>query len=202
MTEAAIHLPVATIRENKLTRFTPIAAIATAGLGHLFIIPAHASHATAHIILFALLGVAQLVWAFTFWKHTSPKAHLAGFAVSGGPVVLWALTLLSTPFAPSPDAIDLTWSVIIMSELICFSALMALAMKDRRAFVRRWLLPGVFVALVFGAFSWGGGHLGELMYPTLGSTEGPHFVHEHSDVEQAALDVGRIRDESPASPSK
>ena len=202
MTEAAIHLPVATFTANKLARFISIAAIITAGSWHLLIVPAHSSHATAHMALFALLGVTQLVWALAFWKHASTNLHLAGFAVSGGPIVLWALTRVSTPFAPSPDVIDISLVAIIFIELTSFFALMALAMKDRRALVTRWLLTGVFAALVFGAGGWGAGHLGEMMYPTLGSAEGPHFVHEHSAAEQATRDVGRIRDESPASPSQ
>lgn len=69
-------------------RLIAIIAVAIAGMIHLLISPSHLAHAPAHGIFFGLSGLAQVVWAMVYWRYPSKIAFYAGFALTGGMIVL------------------------------------------------------------------------------------------------------------------
>ncbi len=84
-----------------IVRCVAILAIASAGAVHLLIVPEQFSHGVAHGSFFIFLGLAQVLWAAAFWRFPSKTSYWAGLGLSGGMVILWALTqLVAIPYAP------------------------------------------------------------------------------------------------------
>ena len=171
-------------------RLISISTIVIAGLVHLIITPNHFSHAPAHGILFGMMGVGQIAWAYAFWQYTSSyRLYYVGLALSGGVIVLWSLTqFVSVPFALEAEPID--WATLLskVSELIGFIALIIVAGKGQisayKKRTRRKLIGVVLlVALIAGIGFWGMGHLAEKILPGLGHMGDHGNVHDHADEE-------------------
>lgn len=171
-----------------MIRYISIAAIALAGLVHLIIAPGQVSHAPAHGWFFAVAGVAQLTWAVAFWRSRSSQLGWVGMALSGGLIVLWMSTRgLPAPFEPNPHAVDWALMATKFSELIGFVALFAYTQQARlpdlsRGSTPRLLAGSLGVAVLFGAFFWGSGHVADVLFPYLG----------HDDAHQSDLVSGDL----------
>ena len=183
-------------------RQVAIAAIALAGVMHLTIAPGHFSPGHfPHGMFFVLIGTAQLLWALAFWRYISPILYWVGLAVSGGTINIWILTrLVSAPFGLPADVIDSLAIPIVSSELVGFVALVGvmgrgpLAAYTGRAVARlvgatpasvptpkleSMVVPSLYamgIALICGTVVWGGGHLGEVIFPGLGTHDQAHGV--------------------------
>lgn len=159
-----------------MLRYTAILTIALSGVVHLLIVPEHFSHGDVHVGFFIFIGVAQLMWAVAFWWHSSGILYRAGLALSGGTIILWALTrLVSVPLAPEVQAINTFLIVSKSAELIGFFALLAWSWRGLGlgpAYglwpVSRSIAGALVVAVVFGTGAWGGGQLVEMVSPGLG----------------------------------
>jgi hypothetical protein len=174
-----------------------VTSIALAGFIHLAIVPDHLSHAPAHGISFALIGIAQISWVIIFWRFLSVKplhwsglavsegvvvlCYWAGFALSGGIVILWLLTqIFSPPFATEPEPVDLATLVSKIAEAIGFIALLAYARQLRigpSSLVA--VSKALTLALVFGVVSFGSGHAAAPIFPNLTHRHG-NEPHEHT----------------------
>ena len=172
-------------------QYIAVTSIALAGFIHLAIVPDHLSHAPAHGISFALIGLAQISWVIIFWRFLSVKplhwsglavsegmvvlCYWAGFALSGGIVVLWLLTqIFSPPFATEPEPVDLATLVSKIAETIGFIALLAYARQLRigpSSLVA--VSKALTLALVFGVVSFGSGHAAVPIFP--------HLTHRHDN---------------------
>ena len=170
-----VHLLVAT-GHWKIFHYTSIATIALAGVVHLLIAPEHFPHHLAHGTFFILIGIAQLVWAVSFWRYASPRLYWTGLAVSGGPIIWVLAQLVLLPFAPAAEVLDPSVVVSKSSELIGFVALVALIGRGQLEAYTKWSVArligaALVIALVFATWVWGGGHLAEVTFPGLGHAE-------------------------------
>ena len=159
-----------------MIRYLTIGAISAAGLAHLMITPAQFSDAIAHGVFFVILGTAQLIWAYAFWRSSAPQLYWTGIALSGGVVLLWTLTrVVSSPFEPNSHAIDLAMAVTISGELIGLFTLMLIGTSQSTTITKRLVLKvigqSLVAALIFGFGSWGTGHVTEVVFPGLGHSD-------------------------------
>ena len=169
-----------------MLRYTSIAALALAGVTHLLIVPEHFSHDLAHGTFFILIGIAQLVWAVSFGRYASPRLYWTGWAVSGGPIIVWVLAqLVLLPFAPAAEVLDPSVVVSKSSELIGFVALVALIGRGQLVAYTKWSVArsisgALVISLVFATGVWGSGHLAEVIFPELvrGQNQAPGLVNE------------------------
>jgi hypothetical protein len=94
-------------RPSLIERCAPGALLATAGIIHLALAPAHYDHAPAHGILFAIAGAVQVSLAAAFLlRPASILAHSAAI-VSAALVALWLVTrFASAPFGHGSEEID------------------------------------------------------------------------------------------------
>ena len=170
-----------------MIRMISIAAIATAGLVHMGIVPSLLSHAPAHGIFFGIAGAAQVAWALAFWRVRSSALTWTGIALSGGLMVLWVSTrAMSAPFEPTPHMID--WSLIVtkISEFIGFIGLVGYRMQARAPRLKWAAAPSVAAAalsisVVVGGGFWGIGHVGDVVFPYLGHNDAHQSDHIPSD---------------------
>jgi hypothetical protein len=94
---------------------------------HVFIAPVHFQIHPAHAIFFALIGMAQLGWAFLMGQRPSRAAVRTGIALSGGMILLWIVTqIFGSPFTATAEALDLSTLIINLSELISLSIIITL----------------------------------------------------------------------------
>ena len=182
-----------------------VSAIVAAGLLHLVVAGDHFAHSSEHAnfsphgTIFVLIGAAQLAWAYAFWRGATTRLYWAGLALSGGVIVLWGLTqVVSVPMEPEPSPIDLPSVLSKASELIGFSALVALGWHGlhvplaRRA-IRRRFSEAVVAAMVVGVVVWGTGHLAEDVVPGLGGLNGGSPKAGPSAAQEIRLGSGEIR---------
>ena len=99
-----------------------------AGSVHLWIAPEHFSHAPAHGLFFAGVGLAQVVWSLSHFVEQDRFQWLrfvVGVGLSGGIIILWALThWFQTPFSMESHPIDGFVWVTKLSEFIAFMVLL------------------------------------------------------------------------------
>jgi hypothetical protein len=170
-------------QEISKARLIAIIAVAIAGMIHLLISPSHLAHAPAHGIFFALSGLAQVVWAMVYWRYPSKMTFYAGFALTGGMIVLWLLSqILGAPFAQAPEPLDAGAMSSKLAELIALAALVALSRAHKKAALA-WrqlvIAEALGIALVFGLFSYGVGQATEPLFPSLMHVGGD--AHDNSD---------------------
>ncbi len=75
----------------KTTKAIAAAALAAAGLVHVYGAQEHITHMTVHGTFLLLLGIAQLGWTLLWLRWTTRAMALAGMMLSGGVVLLWLL---------------------------------------------------------------------------------------------------------------
>jgi len=104
------------------------AFITIAGLVHLMIAPQHWAHAPAHGLLFAIAGVAEMLWGIAFWRRPSATLYRVGMVMSGGLITLWAITrLLPAPFGHGPEPVEIFGVICKLSESLSIAGLIILA---------------------------------------------------------------------------
>ena len=168
-----------------MLRIFAITAIVIAGIIHLVIAPNHYNHAPAHGIFFALSGIAELGWAFVFWRWSNRMTYYAGLALSGGLIVLWIATqIFGAPFGDGPEPLDAGAVGSKLAELIGFGALLWLGMGQAMPAINlsrmpRLLAEAFVLALVFGLASYSAGYAVEPMMPGLHHVGDDH--HEGDD---------------------
>jgi cytochrome c peroxidase len=159
-------------------------ALALSGAAHLIITPEHFSHAPAHGLFFAVIGIMQIVWAL--WQVRPPRPPFtvrlsAGMALSGGVIVLWLLThAVSTPFASAHHPID-AWAIVTKTlEAVSLTLLVAVALLNAPTVTRRAVSLGsaALVATFAGGIVWAGGMVSTPLLPMLAEAEG--HTHDHA----------------------
>jgi hypothetical protein len=122
-----------------------------AGLIHLALAPLHWGHAPAHGLIFALSGIAEIVWGIAFWRKPSPALRHTGVILAGGLITLWAITrLLPAPFGDEPGEVELIGLFSKLAEGISFATLIALAISSTITQERKksgWRMVGESLAL-------------------------------------------------------
>jgi hypothetical protein len=163
----------------KVATLTRIASytIAFAGVIHIYLAPQHFAHASAHGILFAVSGVAELVWAYLFLREPSERMYNLGIMLAGGLIILWAITrVLPAPFEHEVGVVDLGGILCKFSELAGLVALVSLASLGRiaglakRSFARL-LSEALIISMFIGVGAYVAGHEFEPLMPFL---EGQH----------------------------
>jgi hypothetical protein len=148
-------------------------SLAFAGIIHLVLAPQHFSHAPAHGIFFAVAGVAQIIWAYAFWRKPTERLYYVGLGLAGGLVVLWVMTrLLPAPFHHHPEAVDFGGIACKISELVSFGALLALAAQGsivglRKQTTLRLLGVAVVLSVVAGGVTYVAAKAAEPLFPSL-----------------------------------
>jgi len=106
--------------------------MALSGAIHLAITPERSEHAPAHGLFFAALGVVQIGWAAAYWMLPGRWLRWTGFVLSGGMIVLWAVTRsLPAPFSGTPEEIDMAG---VASKILEAIAMASLLVEDAREY--------------------------------------------------------------------
>lgn len=164
-------------------------SLAAAGIIHIVLAPEHYSHAPAHGLFFAVAGVAQIIWAYAFWRQPTERLYYIGLILAGGLVVLWTLTrFLPAPFHHHPEAVDIGGIACKISELVSFGALLALAAQGsivglRKQTSLRLLGVALVLSLVFGGVTYVAAKAAEPFFPSLGAPSHEDDDH-HEDGEE------------------
>jgi hypothetical protein len=175
-------------------------ALAAAGLIHLAVAPQHYAHAPAHGIFFAIVGLAEIAWAYFYFRQPSKELYYAGLALAAGLVLLWALTrLIPAPFHGHAEAMDLGGIVCKISELVGLAALLVMAAQGRvlglaKQSAARLLVTTLLIGVATASITYTLARAAEPLLPSLGAQsheehdhaehdheEGEHEEHEHSD---------------------
>ncbi len=121
------------------------------GVIHLAIVTEQSVHAPAHGLFFAALGVVQIGWAAAYWILPRRWLRWAGFVLSGGMIVLWAITRqLPAPFSVLPEEIDLAGIASKVLEAVAMAGLLVEEARDHPAAGQRLALTlAAFLLAVF-----------------------------------------------------
>lgn len=162
-------------------------SLAVAGIIHLVLSPEHYSHAPAHGLFFAGAGVAQIIWAYAFWRQPTERLYYIGLVLAGGLVVLWILTrFLPAPFHHLPETIDIGGIACKISELVSFGALLALAAQGsivglRKQTTLRLLGVALVLSLVVGGVTYVAAKAAEPLFPSLGAPRHENDADHHEE---------------------
>ena len=127
--------------------------MALSGLIHLAIITGHSLHAPAHALFFAVLGVFQIGWAVAYGVLPRRWLRWAGLVLSGGMIVLWALTRsLPAPFSGLPEEVDAAGVISKILETIALVSLILEEAWEHPPIGRqiRLILAGLMAAVISG----------------------------------------------------
>jgi cytochrome c peroxidase len=169
--------------------YIPMVALFAAGVTHLLIAPEHFSHAPAHGLFFAAVGVAQVVWSgvsYRYRQYRSASLGVLGIGLSGGIIVLWLLThLVASPFATETHPLDAAALITKAAEAVAFVALV-LVHFSQVGLPQRKQTPsiGLIGALVGGVALWGVGVAITPLLPQLAEASGhqhDHGNHDHTE---------------------
>jgi cell division protein FtsW (lipid II flippase) len=177
-----------------MKRIAPI-AVAIAGAIHLILAPEHYAHAPAHGIFFLIVGIAEMAWAVMFLDKPTRSNYYIGLALSGGLVVLWAITrVLPAPFHGEVEAIDLGGIACKVSELTGLFALLVMAAQGSivglgKQSLTRLAGVAVLIASAVAGITYGVSRAAEPLLPSLSAShhEGEHEVlpdHDHAEGEE------------------
>ncbi len=174
------------------------------GVIHLAIATEHSLHAPAHGLFFAALGVIQIGWAAAYWILPRRWIRWAGFVLSGGMIVLWAVTRdLPAPFSGVPEEIDLAGIVSKILEAIAMVSLVIEEARDHPPTGRRVRLTvaAFLLALISGLGIYASALALEpiaspLLAPPIeqAASESPATGHAHAGARRIRLD------DAPAGP--
>lgn len=178
-----------------MNRFATL-AVAAAGIIHIAVAPQHYEHAPAHAIFFVLAGIAEIIWAIVFLRRPTQSVYYVGLALTGGLIVLWALTrVMPAPFHGHAEAIDLGGIACKVSEFAGLAALLLIAAQGgiaglaKQSLARLAAIALVVSAAVAGA-TYVAARAAEPLLPSLFAPEhhdddgGEHEEHEHEEGEQ------------------
>lgn len=156
-------------------------ALAFAGIVHAFLAPEHFAHSPAHGIFFAFSAVAEIAWAYIFWRRQDERTYYAGLMIAGGLIVLWAATrVLPAPFEGEVGEIDLGGVLCKFSELVGMGALVMLGAQSKilglakRSF-GRLVAEAMIISLFAGSLTYIAARDLEPLLPFLGGSE----LHQH-----------------------
>jgi copper(I)-binding protein len=172
------------------------AAIAIAGVVHLILVPEHLEHAVVHAVFFAIVGLAEILWAGLFWSRPVKAAYFIGFALAGGLIALWAITrAVAPPFEPTPGPVEASGLLCKLAELAGLGGLAALATRGMVggigvAAAWRSIGLGLAIAVAAGLGLYGVGRAAEPLLPGLASTS----EHAHEE----AVPSETIQDPEPS----
>ena len=129
------------------------ATSAVAGLIHFWLVPIHWYHSHAHAIFFAVIGVAQVLWANEVWRNPTSRLYYVGAIMSGWLIVLYVLTrLYAAPFGHGgPEDIDALGLTCKACELAAMLPLMILIFQGELLSEGRriaWETTGLIVIFV------------------------------------------------------
>jgi cytochrome c peroxidase len=170
-------------------RWISLILLSCAGIIHLLIAPDHFSHAPAHGMFFAVVGLVQLTWAIigiVRRDRMSLAQYTTGILLSGGVIVVWLLShLVAVPFAVEQHPLDMPAVVTKAAELTAFATFLG--------GYRRWggstpRAPKMFyisptlVPLLGGFLVWGSAMLITLLFPGLVQVIG----HTHASYDYTA----------------
>ncbi len=161
-------------------RYFPVGMLFTAGAVHLLIAPEHLNHAVIHGYFFAVTGVLQLLWAgaavLLRQQVRQQVLFWSGVLLSGGVLVIWALThLAATPFATEAHALDLAAAISKTVEALALVALLSGGVPGMQQTVtsqQRTAGSALLLSLAAGTAVWG---VGMLVTPLL-----PELSHNHT----------------------
>ena len=145
--------------------------MAASGAVHFAITVEHSEYAPAHGLFFALLGTLQLGWAAAYWLLPTRLVRNCGFVLSGGMILLWALTrVVAAPFQGFPEPVDTAG----VASLVLEAAAMAALLLDRSPDRAERRIPLAFsaagVSVVSCLLLYGGGLAAAAWLPSLASS--------------------------------
>jgi hypothetical protein len=184
-------------------RWIAMLAVAFSGGMHLSMVPVQISHSVAHGSFFLVLGLAQVIWAFAFWRFPARVWCFIGLGLSGGIIVLWVLTqLVSVPYAAAAEPINM-W--LILSKMAEINGLVALVgylaignPGDSPESLISWTVVGAMtLAIGFGVLVWGAGHFAETVVPDFGPGVSIEPSESHHFLEPPSREGGSAFDGSP-----
>jgi len=178
--------------------------MALSGVIHLAITTEHSERTPAHALFFAALGVVQIGWAAAYWMLPGRGLRWTGFVLSGGMIVLWAVTRsLPAPFSGTPEEIDLAG---VVSKILEATAMASLLIEDSRDYAptsrqARSVMAAFLLAMLSGL----GIYASALALEPIASPMLPAPIEreegEASSATHAHTGARRIRlDEEPAGP--
>jgi hypothetical protein len=162
-----------------------------AGVIHLVIVPLHWNHALAHGLFFALVGIAEIIWAIRVWRRPSVSLHAAGIVMAGGLLILWSITrVLPAPFGHGPEQVETFGVACKLAEGVALAPLIALVFQEtatRAGYVRAWRATGLLIlaSLVVGLLTYGIARAAEPVLPWLSeASEQPHAHDQHQEEQE------------------
>lgn len=179
-------------------------AVAAAGFIHIAVAPQHYEHAPAHAAFFVLAGIAEIVWAIIFLRRPTEGVYYAGLALTGGLILLWALTrVMPAPFHGHAEAIDLGGIACKVSEFAGLAALVMIAAQGGIVGLAKQSLARVAaIALVVSAAVAGATYVAaratEPWLPSLSAPDDHDTNHEHEgeDHEEHEHEAGEEHEHS------
>ncbi len=175
--------------------------IGLAGVIHIVITPQHWAHAPAHGLLFAVVGIAEIVWSVMAWRRPSATLYQIGMVAAGWLIILWVITrFLPAPFGHGPERVEPFGVVCKLAEGLGMVAIGVLILGELTSTAGRRAGWRVISLLVIGAFiagfvTYGVARAAEPMFPGLGASTDEHHDHdetapesegEHHDHEETA----------------
>ncbi len=161
--------------------------IIAAGLIHLFLVPLHLEHSPAHGIFFALVGIAEVVWGFAFWRKPSAALYRIGMIMAGWLITLWVITIfLPAPFGHGKETVDLFGIVCRLSEGLGIASLAALLISGETQSeikISAWRSIGSLLALslILGGLTYGAALAAESVSPWAKIDNHEEMDHQHEN---------------------
>jgi len=152
-------------------RLTACVFMAAAGVVHFSLVVEHSEHAPAHGLFFALLGTLQLGWAAAYWLLPTRRVSLFGFVLSGGMILLWAVTrVVAAPFQAFPEPVDTAGVVSVAFEAAAMWALLQDQSPNRNERLPALAAFAAGVSVISCLLLYGGGLAAAAWIPSLAST--------------------------------
>ncbi len=96
----------------------------TAGILHITLVAQVHKGVAPEWFFFIVIGVAQLVWAFWFYKNQKELFHHIGIVLNGALLSMWIFTrIFPAPFLNAPEHVDPLGIILVTIELIAIVAL-------------------------------------------------------------------------------
>jgi len=145
--------------------------VAASGVVHFAITVEHSEHAPAHGLFFALLGTLQLGWAAAYWLMPTRFVRTSGFVLSGGMILLWALTrVVAAPFQGFPEPVDTAGVANMVLEAAAMVALLLDRLPELAERRTSLAFSAAGVSVISCLLLYGGGLAAAAWIPSLASS--------------------------------